>query len=62
MVLSCIPYAGPFLAILVPVKVEFLWSVEINFFGYEFERKPLFLIDGKTPEVLLKEWISSWLD
>lgn len=60
--LSCIPYAGPFLAILVPVKVEFLWSGEINFFGYEIEREPLLLIDGKTPEVLLKEWISSWFD
>ena len=30
--LSCIPYARPFLAILVPVKVEFLWSGEIIFF------------------------------
>ena len=59
--LGMIPYAGPFLAILVPIGVEYLWSGDLNFFGFDVDVKPI-LINGKTIEEWVKYWVNSWFE
>ena len=59
--LGCIPYAGPFLAIVIPTAVNYIWYGELNIAGFTIDAEPL-LVDGKTLEELVKEWINSWID
>ena len=59
--LACIPYAGPFLAIGVPIIVDYIWLGELCIFGFDINVeswKPF----GKTPEGWVKYWINSWFE
>ena len=59
--LGCIPYAGPFLAIGVPILVDYLWSGELCIFGFDINVQPV-LINGKTVEEWVKYWVNSWFE
>ena len=60
--LGGIPYAGPFLAIGVPITVDYLWSGELCIFGFDLDFVPAITIKGKTPEEWVKYWINSWFE
>ena len=60
--LGGIPYAGPFLAIGVPIFVDYIWSGELCIFGFDLDFVPAITIKGKTPEEWVKYWINSWLE
>ena len=59
--LGGIPYAGPFLAICVPIVVDYLWSGELSIIGFDINVKPI-LFEGKTLEEWVKYWVNSWFD
>lgn len=59
--LACIPYAGPFLSIGVPMTVDYFWSGEWNIFGFDIP-VPKFEIEEKTLEEWVKDWVYSWFD
>ena len=59
--LGMIPYVGPFLAILVPIGVEYLWSGELSIFGFDIDVQPI-KINGKTIEEWVKSWVNSWFE
>ena len=60
--LGGIPYAGPVLAIGVPITVDYLWSGELCIFGFDLDFVPAITIKGKTPEEWVKYWINSWFE
>ena len=60
--LSTIPYAGPFLAVGVPITVDYFWSGELCILGFEIKRVSKPYIYGKTSEEWVKYWINSLLE
>ena len=60
--LGVIPYAGPFLAIGVPIIVDYLWLGELCILGFDLDFVPAIIIEGKTPEEWVKYWINSWFE
>ena len=60
--LGGIPYAGPFLAIGIPITVDYLWSGELCIFGFDLDFVTAITIKGKTPEEWVKYWINSWFE
>ena len=59
--LSFVPLAGPFLAIAVPITVDYLWSGELCIFGFDINVEPIEL-QGKTAEEWVKYWVNSWFE
>ena len=59
--MGMIPYIGPFLAIGIPILIEYLWSGELSIFGFGIDMEPL-LINGKTIEEWVRVWVNSWFE
>ena len=59
--LGGIPYAGPFLAIGIPIFVDYIWSGELCIFGFDINVEP-WKPYGKTLEEWVKYWINSWFE
>ena len=48
-----------FLAICVPIVVEYLWSGELSIIGFDINVKACKPF-GKTLEQWVKSWVNSW--
>ena len=59
--LGGVPYVGPFLAIIVPIGIDYLWSGELCVFGLDINVSPIIIYD-KTFEEWFKYCIYSLIE